>query len=334
MPTAVTAGGANVIIFHICENIKRAIAVRLSVVGASTAKPAFFKFQDLLEALPNKTNEQALEFLLRSFKLFWRIDPKEIIGGYRRLIRPTEIDGEQLWRAYFAWQPLTFGVALPTASCRVCIRLLKTLPIYDDMASPIAEIGTADISVEIFHEVDGAAGRVLEHLGRETLLVLLIGYVNDVDVMAGRGLLHDCHLGNLLIDHKSHRTPIVKWHDFARSLWTPHPSQSTLREFADHVNTSVSSLIEKISEIAAPRLAARLSDAQGSCWLPMDSRLADIRLCLQDAALAMLTAVVDWDDTTQLSVAAKSKILDGVGSLIVGVGSDWVHFSSRVGWLS
>lgn len=66
--------------------------------------------------------------------------------------------------------------------------------------------------------------------------------------------------------------------------------------------------------MVAPRLAARLKGARGFCWLPgKDIRLSDIRSCLHGAALAMLSAAVEWDDTTQISLAEKAKVLEGVG---------------------
>lgn len=89
----------------------------------------------------------------------------------------------------------------------------------------LVKFKTAEVSAEVLRQVDGAATHVLEQVGREARLALLIGYAIDAQLMPGK-VLHDCHCGNLFIDQVSQATPILKWHNFARDLWTSDPRAS------------------------------------------------------------------------------------------------------------
>jgi len=126
------------------------------------------------------------------------------------------------------------------------------------------------------------------------------------------------------------------------SAFSQNPPDRKMVEYAfDHLNFQGWDMVKLlVPESVQTRDSFKKAE---NAWKRVFSNAAELTLEMMRASegdsAAFVTSILMTVDTALKTAAyfvepGVAKILDGAGSLVLGVGGDWVLFSSRVGWLS
>ena len=230
--------------------VRTSLALQSGKVHPSNKNAFVFDVPAVLQGLDAfRTNTTDIEeaFVLQALWIGFQSDQSR---RYRRLISKTEAMLEQKWGEEAKWKAdLVLGVASPAASCEFCLRVPVRVYEWNSDAGksqPVWVQRQTAVHVSVIKE---AMPVKLGRLPLRDLLVLLVGYVQDLTAFAIDNLWHDCHLGNLLMQQNAGQSRFC-WHDFGGvSSGTHHPKAEVLQDFVRKMQETIAEMANMISTL-------------------------------------------------------------------------------------
>ena len=240
----------------------------------------------------------------------------------RPIHRKEDGHAEMLWREKIRWSMAwVFEIAGPAASCTYCFNdteVMMHLPLCvrqpGDGVGQCRAVRRVPLPFELQVDVMPRARPLTAEIQEMTileLLVLLTGYIMDLQKMAALGFLHDNHLGNLLLVTSTDGERKMAWHDFGARSYFSSPTPLEIESFSRLLDESYTVVIASLERHSSTRgLVAKLNQTKSKWSLEgldgVSSHLATLAERFQEV-------IMEW---TEGSITMRRSLLQTWGRSI------------------
>ncbi|CAE7236241.1 unnamed protein product [Symbiodinium sp. CCMP2592] len=129
------------------------------------------------------------------------------------------------------------------------------------------------------------------------LLVLLTGYIMDLQKMTYLGFLHDNHFGNLLLVGTGQTQSQMAWHDFGARSYFQNATKEQFESFREHFDMCYDTVIEHLrSRRGTGGLIAELGQIKSEWSLNGIVRVRGVSDALATLAEKLQQVIMEWAD--------------------------------------